>query len=443
MIERLLNGAARPTPSARPSVAPKAALALVLAAALATTACETLPSGPLPERVGSSAPTESVPQGEAVVDRVITPPHRAQEADSLVRVGLLLPLSAQNPDMRGEAFSMLNAAQLALFETGADRIVLIPKDTGGRPEGARSQAREALREGADLILGPLDPAATRAAAEEAAAYNKPVIAFTDNRSLADTGIYLLSVTPEEEVSRIVSYAASQGLITFASFTPDNIYGERVRVAADEAARLSGGFLATFEVFPAGGDASMIDLPARRLARYDSRLAARNADEEDEFELPYDAVILPEGGLGLLQLAPLLPFYDVDPREVRFLGTSLWRDPQVAREPSLAGGWFPGPDSDALDMFSTSYQRTFGEEPTRLAPLAYDAVLMTASLTRGMGAAGLTPQGFERPTGFRGADGLFRFGEDRIAEHALAIYQVQNGGFNVIDPAPDSFEPMAF
>ena len=185
----------------------------------------------------------------------------------------------------------------------------------------------------------------------------------------------------------------------------------------------------------------LGLPA--IAALSSRLAARAAEQEDEFELPYDAVILPEGGVRLLQLAPLLPFYDVDPREVRFLGTSLWRDPETAREPSLAGGWFPGPDADALEVFSASYRRVYGSEPSRLAPLAYDAVLMTASLTRGMGAVGLTPQGFERPTGFRGADGLFRFGEDRISEHALAVYQVRRDGFVVIDPAPDSFEPLTF
>ena len=31
------------------------------------------------------------------------------------------------------------------------------------------------------------------------------------------------------------------------------------------------------------------------------------------EIPYDAIFLPEGGLALRNLAPLLPYYDIDPK----------------------------------------------------------------------------------------------------------------------------------
>src|SRR5690606_29134375 len=147
-----------------------------------------------------------------------------------------------------------------------------------------------------------------------------VIAFSNDQSVAASGAYLLSVTPEEEIWRIIGFASRQGLVAFASLTPDDDYGVRVRDAAEQAAQANAGFLVTWELYPAGGDAARIDLPARRLARYAQRLA-----EGAGFELPYDSVILPEGGVQLLSVAPLLPFYDVDPREVRFLGTSRWLD----------------------------------------------------------------------------------------------------------------------
>jgi ABC-type branched-subunit amino acid transport system substrate-binding protein len=429
---------------------PRAALGFLIACligCLALAACETSgPSRPLPERVGSGPDAED---GRArddrrpIVDRQVTPPHRSGQRDSLVRVGLLLPFSGVSAAARGEAASMLSAAQLALFEAGADRIVLIPKDTGGTEQGARAQAREVLREGADVILGPLLPETVAAVVDEASVYDKPVITFSNDRSAAELGAYVLSVTPEEEVSRVVGYASRQGLITFATLAPDNSFGQRIRDAAEQAARDNGGFLVTWEVYPEGGDAAMIDLPARRLARYDTRLAARNANQEDQFELPYDAVILPEGGVQLLSVAPLLPFYDVDPRIVRFLGIGRWRDLAVSREPSLAGGWFPGPDEAANATFVQSYRAAFGEDPTRLAPLAYDGVLAVSSLTRGLGAAGLTPQGFQRPSGFRGASGLFRFNTDRVSEHTLAVYEIRNGQFIVVEPAADSFAPAVF
>ena len=69
-----------------------------------------------------------------------------------VKVALLVPLSGANAEL-GKA--MLEAAQLALFATGSDRLTLVPRDTGGTPDGAAGAARSAIGEGAQLILGPL------------------------------------------------------------------------------------------------------------------------------------------------------------------------------------------------------------------------------------------------------------------------------------------------
>ncbi|MCG8440694.1 MAG: ABC transporter substrate-binding protein, partial [Caulobacterales bacterium] len=150
------------------------------------------------------------------------------------------------------------------------------------------------------------------------------------------------------------------------------------------------------------------------------------------------VVLPEGGVRLLSLAPLLPYYDVDPRRVQFIGTSLWNDPDVAREPALSRGWFPAPDPEAREAFARRYVTTFGAEPERLAGLSYDAVALIGQLTRGIGPDGLSKETIERPQGFRGAEGLFRFLPDGTSERALAILQVRDGRFIVIDPAPTNF-----
>src|SRR5690349_24899911 len=68
------------------------------------------------------------------------------------KVALLVPLSGANAEL-GQA--ILDAAQLALFEAGGDRLTLVPRDTGGNANGAAGAARSAIGEGAHLILGPL------------------------------------------------------------------------------------------------------------------------------------------------------------------------------------------------------------------------------------------------------------------------------------------------
>src|SRR3546814_10014754 len=58
--------------------------------------------------------------------------------------------------------------------------------------------------------------------------------------------------------------------------------------------------------------------------------------------PVDALLIPEGGSRLRALAPLLPFFDIDPRAVKFIGTGLWDDASLGSEPALLGGWYAGP-----------------------------------------------------------------------------------------------------
>ena len=57
-------------------------------------------------------------------------------------MALLVPLSGANAEL-GQA--ILDAAQLALFESG-DRLVLVPRDTGGMPgSGRRRRARSSAK----------------------------------------------------------------------------------------------------------------------------------------------------------------------------------------------------------------------------------------------------------------------------------------------------------
>jgi len=42
---------------------------------------------------------------------------------------------------------------------------------------------------------------------------------------------------------------------------------------------------------------------------------------------------------------------------------------------------------------------------------------------------------ESPEGFYGVDGLVSFDSDGKPDRGLAVYQIQNGRFIVVDPAP--------
>src|SRR5882762_337200 len=135
------------------------------------------------------------------------PPPPPPGATGPVKVAVLLPLSGANAEL-GKA--MLEAAQMALFTTGNDRLTLVPRDTSGTPDGAANAARAVIAEGAQLILGPLLAAEVDAVKPVAGEAKINVIAFSTATQLAGDNVFLMGFLPRQEVVREVSFARESG-----------------------------------------------------------------------------------------------------------------------------------------------------------------------------------------------------------------------------------------
>lgn len=360
----------------------------------------------------------------------LTPPHMAGRDTK--RLAMLLPFSASSSRLREEASSMYRAAELSVFNRDTPDVLLIALDTKGTESGARSATQAAINAGADVILGPIIARNVQAASREARKSKTPLLAFSNDQRVAGNGTYLLSFPPEAEVERVVNYVADTGASRFAFLGPENAYGRRVKSAYETAIASRGGQVTAAETYD-GNDISVMQEPAQRLAKFhaDGERAARS--NGGVTPMSYEAILLPEGGNALRSLAPLLPFYDVDPADVQFMGTSRWADEDTVREPALAGGIFAGPDKEAREAFMNNYDRSFGEDPSSLATLAYDAVVLGAYIADG--DPKLRRARAEDPNGFYGVDGLVSFGPDGRPDRGLAVYTIRNGQFVVLDPAP--------
>jgi len=213
---------------------------------------------------------------------------------------------------------MYRAAEMAVFDRTGSDVLLIALDTKGTEAGARSATRAAIKAGADVIL--------------------------------------------------------TGATRFAYLGPDSAYGRRVKTAYADKVKANDGEMTASESYQ-GNDISVMQLPAQRIAAFYAEGEALAKANEGITPMSFETILLPEGGTALRSLAPLLPYYEVDPARVQFLGTSKWADPDTVREPALNGGIFAGPSFDA----------------------------------------------------------------DGKPERGLAIYQIVNGRFVVIDPAPRSVQ----
>ncbi len=346
-------------------------------------------------------------------------------AGQTVKVALLLPLTG-NVNAQQVAKAMKQSAELALFDFDKPNVQLIPKDTHGNPEGAQQAAQEAVREGAELVIGPLFANEVAAAAPAAQAAHIPVIAFSSDRSVAGNGVYLLSFVAGADVPRMISYAVSKGKTRFAALFPQNEYGRLVEQAFQRAVQDNRGQAVMTKTFPA--DANGMLPPVKEM----SALAKKDTAAQ------IDAIFIPAGADTLPSLAPLFPYYEVDTKSVKLMGLSGWDYAGAGKEPALLGGWFAAPDPKGWQDFTRRYVETYGDAPPRLASLSYDAVSLAISLSNNPPGRRFVASELTRTSGFQGVDGLFRLLAGGTCERGFAIMEVQKYGNQVVDPAPSSF-----
>ncbi len=342
------------------------------------------------------------------------------------RIALLLPLSGNLAHL---GRSMLNAAQLALFDSADDTFELMILDTEGEPHRASEAARVAIEQGAKLIIGPLLAESTRAAAPWAQAAGVPILSFSSDRTVAGNGVFVLGFTPSEQVDRVIQYASGRGFAEFAVIAPQNAYGDLVVQAVQEAVRRGGGRLTDIQF--AGTDPSGVTSAVQALTTHPSWASASPGDSGR-------ALLIAEGGDRLRSIASQLEASGVAPGGAQLLGTGTWDEPWISGESALIGGWFAAPSPWSRSRFVQNYTQTYGETPPRLAGLAYDATALAAIVGRIVGPENLNADVLATPAGFIGSEGIFRFASSGVAERGLAVLEVAPQGVNVISDAPQSF-----
>ena len=376
----------------------KAVLGIMVAAFLA--ACSVVPKGP--PTAGGPPPVD--PNGPGVG----LPSDGARH-----RIALLVPMTGSNAGV-GEAIS--NAATMAVLDTGGKTVRITTYDTA---TGAAAAAQKAIADGNKLILGPLLAEDVRAVAPVGRAARVPLIAFSNDVSVAGTGTYLLGFVPTQSVNRVVAYADGQGLKRFAGLVPSGLYGQRASAAFVQAVAASGGQLVGVQSFdrnPGSIQTALRKLPAGG----------------------YDALLIADSGRVAVQVVPIVR--RTGNANARILGTELWNtEGSISQNVAMRGAWFASVSDSYYNQLAAKYRARFGKSPFRLSSIGYDAVLLVNKVAAKWRVGSPFPAGeLNDPGGFTGIDGAFRFGRDGVAERALEVQQVNAGAFSVIAPAPKTF-----
>ena len=144
------------------------------------------------------------------------------------------------------------------------------------------------------------------------------------------------------------------------------------------------------------------------------------------------ILIADYGLNLLQVAPLLPYYDIDPNIVQFMGTGVIDDKTFFYEPSLQGAIFPGiPETRRINIIN-NYMEIYDEEFLRISTLPYDLIGLINFIYTKEYKLGDVIKLLNNPNKkFEGIDGNFYF-KDNMIERDLNILKINNGNSFVIN-----------
>lgn len=412
----------------------------------------------------------------------------AQAPKASHKVGVLLPLTGPNAGLGRE---LLSGAALALTDTPAATTGSTPAPAEGAPTmdvhdtagvgGAAAAASAALAAGDGILLGPLTAGDTAAAAPAAQNAGVPVLAFTSDVSQARAGVWVMGITPEDQVERLVALARKEGRHRFAALLPDNPLGHALGNGLVTACQDQG--LNAPAILYHTGSVDSITQKMRQLSSYDSRLSEAQAasgttpsatgapptdavaDSEKPLPSdlaaalkpengaattpassatagafsppPFDALLLGDTGLGLKNIITALNDSQVSASNVRIMGPGLW-SAFATKLGALKGAWYAAPDPSSRQSFASRFLARNHHMPRPLADLSYDAAMVAKTVSQ-VAPSGYPADVLTRPEGFAGVDGPFTLQPNGRTRRALGVFEVIGNGSGAKLIAPSSLK----
>jgi hypothetical protein len=351
-------------------------------------------------------------------------------AGGTVQVALLIPSGSGQAQDELFGQNLENAARLAMADLSGVKINLKVYRTGGSPAQASAQAKQAVDEGAQVILGPFYSEEANAAGVAVANSGVNVLAFSNNAAIAGGNVFVLGQTFDNTARRLAGYAVRNGKSRILIVHDRNVAGNIGRSAIERGVASAGGSVVgvTSYEFSQNG----IVQAAQGIVA-----TARSSGATALFLTADTAGALP-------LLSQLLVDNGIDRASTQFIGLTRWDIPPATLAlPGVQGGWFAMPDPGLQAQFQSRYQAAYGSAPVAVAGLAYDGIAAIGALARTSKGAPITREALTQGAGFAGVSGIFRLLPNGTNERGLAVAAIRGNQVVVIDAAPRSFAGSGF
>ena len=348
-----------------------------------------------------------------------------------VQVALLVPSgSGQSQD---ELFgsNLENAARLAMADLSGVSIDLRVYKTGGSPAQASALAKQAVNDGAQVILGPFYSEEANAAGVAVASSGVNVLAFSNNAAIAGGNVFVLGQTFDVTARRLASFAVRNGKSKVLIVHDRNVAGEVGKAAIERGVAAAGG--------------SVVGVTSYEFSQNGIVQAASGIVSSAKSSGATALFLTADAAGALPLLSQLLVENGIDRNTTQFIGLTRWDIPPATLAlPGVQSGWFAMPDPALTAQFRSRYESAYGSQPVPVAGLAYDGIAAIGALAgRVKGGAPLGKADLTQSAGFAGVSGIFRLLPNGTNQRGLAVAQIRSGQVVVVDSAPRSFGGAGF
>lgn len=375
--------------------------------------------------------------------------YRRYRSDKL-KVALLVPLSGPIKPV-GE--SILNVAQMSIFYNKKKNMTLMVYDTNGTTFGAVKAMKKAIKDGIDVVIGPLFMSETKAI--QNLAKNNGILIFSlsnEQELLNSDNIFVTGSIIEQEIQTLITYMMENDTYNYVALMPNTSFGATINKVLREIITGKDGLLIKTDFYEHNDKnlmrkinelVSFYEIPKTLYDNFEKKKLEQKlsgSQEELEFKISDDEKIYPhsifiaEGGKNAEQIANLLFVIQKGDKKIQLIGTTkLDGDDNVLFNPYLNDTIFVGANPKKYEKFSKNYYEIYHSKPLKITSMVYDLVnILDDVYDRIDGVYIPNKTKLLNPYGFDGIDGRFRFLPNGLVERRLYVLQFKDGEKIVLD-----------
>ena len=373
-----------------------------------------------------------------IVDNNVLLENKIVNKKSELRNNITVLLSKNNNDYFAD--QLTNILELGVYDKNLENVNFDIKSYDNKEE-LEKILKENNEEG-KIYIGPISSQDTSVV--ESFCHKQIIFfSFSSDTNLARNCIYLINFFPKNELEELFKYLEKNSKV--ALLYPENNYGYLINSIIDNVIDKSDSVLINRSSYK--NDLSNVRDAIKELGKYELRkyelerqkkILSTKKDEtsikrlkklkkfKTTSDYDFTHILLADYGLNLLQVAPLLTYYDIDPDVVQFISTGVIDDQNFFFEPSLQGTIFPGISLINRENLINKYTALYDENLLRVSTLPYDLIgLLNYVFEKNLSYSELINLLNNSNIKFDGVDGKFYF-KDNMIERDLDILKINKG-----------------